>query len=88
MIGLKKRLNGTKAGWADELLSILCACRTSPRAAIWETPFSLAYGTEAMVPIELKIPTHRVQYCDELTNDKMLQSNLDALEELRDTASI
>lgn len=44
--------------------------------------------TKVMVPIELKISTYRVQYCDELTNDKKLQSNLDALEELKDTISI
>lgn len=52
--------------------------------AIGETPFSLAYETEAMVPVELKIPTHRVQYCDELANDEKLHGNLDALEEFRD----
>lgn len=53
---LKEKLNGAKTGWADELLSILLACRTLPRVAIGETAFSLAYGTDAIVHIELKIP--------------------------------
>lgn len=88
LTGLKKRLNGAKTGWVDKLPSIIWAWRTTLRVATGETPFSLASETKAMVPIEIKILTHRVQYCDELTNNKKLWSNLDALKELRDTASI
>lgn len=62
---LKKRLNRVKAGWVDELPNVLWACRTSPRVATRETPFSLAYRIKAMVPMELKIPTNKVLFCDE-----------------------
>ncbi|XP_043812740.1 uncharacterized protein LOC110608389 [Manihot esculenta] len=58
--GLKKRLDGAKANWADELNSILWALRTTPRASTKATPCALAFGTEAVVPIELQVPTHRV----------------------------
>lgn len=30
---------------------------------------------------------HRIQYCDEQTNNENLRGNLDALEELRDTVA-
>ncbi|OAY48321.2 hypothetical protein MANES_06G124050v8 [Manihot esculenta] len=79
--GLKKRLDGAKANWAEELNSILWALRTTPRTSTKETPFALAFGTEAVVPVELQIPTHRVQFANESTNDDKLRSNLDALEE-------
>lgn len=67
---------------------MLWACKTFPRAAIEKTPFSLVYGTKAMVLVKLKIPTHRLKYCDEQVNEEKLKGNLDALEELQDMASI
>ncbi|CAL9223814.1 unnamed protein product, partial [Arabidopsis halleri] len=47
---LKKRLNARKGGWYDELQPVLWAYRTTPRRATGETPFSLVYGMEAVVP--------------------------------------
>lgn len=81
--GLKKRLDGAKKNWAVELHSILWVFRTSPRTPTEERPFPLAFGTEAVVPIELQISTHRVQFNDESINGEKLKSNLDALEETR-----
>lgn len=43
---------------------------------------------KAVVPIELKIPTHRVQFNDENTNNEKLRSNLNALEEIRDEIQV
>ncbi|XP_021616631.1 uncharacterized protein LOC110617941 [Manihot esculenta] len=86
--GLKKRLDGAKGNWADELNSILWAFRTAPRASTKETPFALAFGTEAVVPIELQVPIHRVQSNDENANSDKLRSNLDALEEVREEAQV
>ncbi|XP_043809781.1 uncharacterized protein LOC122723091 [Manihot esculenta] len=62
--------------------------RTAPRTPTKETPFTLAFGTEAVFPIELQVPTHRVQFNSENTNDDKLRSNLDALEEVREEAHI
>ena len=50
--GLKTRLNDAKGFWADELNSILWAYRTTPRVPTGETPFSLSYGTEVVIPVE------------------------------------
>ncbi|XP_076911833.1 uncharacterized protein LOC143569930 [Bidens hawaiensis] len=51
-----------------------------------ETPASLTYGTEAMIPAEIGIPSARVLLIDDNNNE--LRMNLDLLEERRELASI
>ena len=51
---LKTKLENLKGRWADDLPEMLWAYRTTSRSTIGETPVSLAYGYEAMVPIELE----------------------------------
>nr|XP_023922149.1 uncharacterized protein LOC112033597 [Quercus suber] len=41
--GLKRRLDGAKGGWAEELPNVLWAYRTTPRRSTGESPFSLTY---------------------------------------------
>lgn len=53
-----------------------------------ETPFSLAYGIEAVVLVELQVPTHWMQFNDEDLNGEKLRSNLDVLEEIRDEVQV
>ncbi|XP_021600744.1 uncharacterized protein LOC110606305 [Manihot esculenta] len=86
--GLENRLDGVKKNWAAELNSILWAFRTTPQTPTKETPFALAFGTETVVPIELQIPSHCVQFNNEDTNDDKLRSNLDALEEIKEEAQV
>ncbi|KAL0458774.1 UNVERIFIED_CONTAM: hypothetical protein Slati_0504600 [Sesamum latifolium] len=57
--GIKRRLERVGGNWAEELTSVLWAYRTTPRGSIGETPFSLVYGTEAIIPAELSMPSHR-----------------------------
>ena len=52
---LKKRLDGAKGRWAEELLNVLWAYRTTPRHSTRETPFSLTYGAEAVIPTEVSL---------------------------------
>jgi transposase InsO family protein len=40
--------------WVKELPSILWALRTTPSRATGHTPFSLVYGSEAMLPTEVE----------------------------------
>ena len=47
------RLEGAKGIWPDELPSVLWAYRTTTRTPTRETPFRLAYGTEAVIPAEV-----------------------------------
>jgi len=52
---LKSRLEGAKGGWVNELPSVLWAYRTTPRRSTGETPFSLTYGAEAVIPTEVNL---------------------------------
>lgn len=51
--GLEKRLDGAKRRWAEELPNVLWAYRTTHRSSTGESPFKLAYGTEAIIPVEI-----------------------------------
>ncbi|KAL0290486.1 UNVERIFIED_CONTAM: hypothetical protein Sradi_7048600 [Sesamum radiatum] len=62
------------------------AYRTTPRGSTGKRPFSLVYGTEAIIPMELGIPTHRVMNFSEECNENLLRENLDLIEELREKA--
>ena len=53
--GLKERLDGAKGKWAKELPNVLWAYRTTPRRSTGETPFSLTYGAEAVIPVEVNL---------------------------------
>lgn len=82
----EETIRDAKKNWVFELHSILWAFWSTPRTPTVETLFILTFETEAVVPIELQIPTHRVQFNDENLNSKKLRSNLDAFEEARDEA--
>nr|GEU83307.1 reverse transcriptase domain-containing protein [Tanacetum cinerariifolium] len=53
-----------------------------------EMPFSLTYGMEAVIPVEIGMPTLRTAKVDMIKNDEALEINLDLLEERRDQAAI
>ncbi|KAD7117185.1 hypothetical protein E3N88_04453 [Mikania micrantha] len=61
---------------------------TMPKTSTGETPFSLTYGIEALIPAEVGIPTRRVSQVKEVDNDAELRLNLDLLEERRMVAAI
>ncbi|KAG7556987.1 Integrase catalytic core [Arabidopsis suecica] len=86
----KKRLSARKGGWYDELLPMLWAYRTTPRRATGETPFSLVYGMEAVVPAELNVPGLRRSEAplNEELNSKLLEDVLDTVDERRDQSLI
>ena len=84
---IKSRLVGAKGTWPEELPSVLWAYRTTARTPIGETPFSLTYGTEAVVPVEVGLISIRKEFFDEQINDDQLKQNLDCLDEVRDQAS-
>ncbi|GKV47147.1 hypothetical protein SLEP1_g54067 [Rubroshorea leprosula] len=55
--GLKTRVLAAHSNWVDELNKVLWSCRTTPSSAMGETPFSLAYGAEAVIPVEVGFPS-------------------------------
>ncbi|KAM1515472.1 hypothetical protein ACFX10_014573 [Malus domestica] len=62
---------------------VIWSYRTLYQTSTGETPFSLAFGTEAVVPVELEQATFRVQNYVQSENDKQLTLNLDLVEEHR-----
>src|ERR1043165_6289221 len=86
--GIKTRLGTRRTGWVDELPHVLWAYRTLTKTSNGETPFSLTYGSEAVIPAEIACPTARVLMANTTDNDKELRMNLDLLEERRDLAAI
>ncbi|GJR20918.1 reverse transcriptase domain-containing protein [Tanacetum coccineum] len=48
---IKKQLARSQQGWVDDIAQILWVHRTLPRNSQKETPFSLTYGFEAIIPI-------------------------------------
>ncbi|GMP60849.1 hypothetical protein CsSME_00023548 [Camellia sinensis var. sinensis] len=48
----------------------------------------MAYGTEAVIPLEIGIPGIRSQGVENGTNDRLLVRDLDLLEERREKAAI
>jgi len=51
--GLKRRLDKAKGTWAEEVPRIVWAYRTTPQSTTKETPFSLVYGSAAMILVEI-----------------------------------
>ena len=86
--GIKKRLQAAKGKWVDELSNVLWAYRTTPRRSTGESPFAMAYGTEAVIPLEIGIPGNRTQGVENDTNDKLLARAQDLLKEQRENATI
>nr|GEW99770.1 reverse transcriptase domain-containing protein [Tanacetum cinerariifolium] len=76
------------SGQTEELLHVLWAHRTMIKSSHDDTPFSLTYGTEAVIPTEIEMPTYRTAAVDVVNNDEELRLNLDLLEERRERAAI
>ena len=72
----------------EELSSVLWTHRTTARKSTRETPFALAYGVEAVIPLEVGIPTTRKTDFAVQTNEDNLRKDLDLLEERRDMATV
>ncbi|XP_072087110.1 uncharacterized protein [Arachis hypogaea] len=58
--GLKKRLEGKKGSWANELASVLRSYRTSPQSSTGEIPFRLTYGVDTVIQVEVGEPSLRL----------------------------
>ncbi|KAI5335184.1 hypothetical protein L3X38_025317 [Prunus dulcis] len=85
---LKKRLEGVEGKWVDELPGVLGAYRTTKRRSTGETPFSLAYGTEAIIPSHITVPSMSIEVGSLDQNCKQMRVNLDLLEEEREKAIV
>ena len=82
--GLKKRLDDAKGRWVEELSHVLWTYRTTPRRSTGETPFSMTYGAEAVIPLEMSFPTLKTSSFCPSSNNELLEKSLDLIEERRE----
>ncbi|GJR69071.1 reverse transcriptase domain-containing protein [Tanacetum coccineum] len=78
---IKARLDARSKNWMEELPHVLWAHRTMIKSSTVDTPFSLTYGTDAVIPTEIGMPTLRTTEVDLGQNNEALEINLDLLEE-------
>ena len=83
---IKTQLEGAKGIWPKELPSVLWPYRTTTRTPTRETPFQLAYGSEAVILAKVRLTSYRVGNHDERKNNEAMRLQLDLLEEVRTTA--
>ena len=86
--GLKRRMDGAKGNWAKELPNVLWAYQTTPHRSMGETPFSLTYGAEAVIPAKVNICNAQIDEFDPTQNELMMVERLDLLEENREATVI
>ena len=53
-----------------------------------ETPFSMTYGSKAVIPLEIGFPTLRTSLFTLNSNDNLLERSLDLIEERRENAMV
>ena len=82
--GLKKRLDGAKGRCVEELPHVLWTYQTTPRRSTGETPFSMTYGAEAVIPLETNFPTLKTSSFCPSGNKELLEKSLDLIEERRE----
>ena len=83
---MKTKLEDHKGKWAEYLPKVLWAYRTTCKFATRETPFALAFGTEAVTPIKVGLESPRVKFANVERNEETLCLNLNLLEEKREQA--
>nr|XP_025888854.1 uncharacterized protein LOC104649327 [Solanum lycopersicum] len=66
-------------GWHEMLPYALLGYRTTVRTSTGATPYLLVYGTEAVVPIEVEIPSQRIIQEAELSNAEWVSKRIDQL---------
>jgi len=67
---------------------VLWAYHTTPQSSTHEAPFSLVYGTNAMIPVEVAENTKRIRSFVAMAFKIGLRANLDTIEEVREWARI
>ena len=72
----------------EELPHVLWTYRTTLQWSTGETPFSMTYGAEAVLPLEPSFPTLKSSTFTPKNNDELLGRSLDLAEKKREKAMI
>ncbi|XP_021746155.1 uncharacterized protein LOC110712038 [Chenopodium quinoa] len=88
LYALQKKLEEHKGLWADLVLEVRWANRTTEKEATGKSPFSLTYGAEAAVSVEVQILSLGIQHYDNQNNESRMREELDLLPEVRLKAAL
>ncbi|GKD93788.1 reverse transcriptase domain-containing protein, partial [Tanacetum coccineum] len=86
--GIKARLGEDNRNWVEEMPHVLWAHYTIIKTSNGDTPFSLTYGTEAVILVEIRMTSIRCAEVNHAENDEELLWNLDILVERREKAVV
>ena len=65
--------------WHEMLPYDLLGYRTTFRTSTGSTPYLLVYGTEAVIPAEVEIPSLKIIQEDKLSNAEWVSNRIDQL---------
>jgi hypothetical protein len=85
---LRKKLKDMKGAWVEFLPEVLCSYQTTIQSPIKETPFSLAFRSEAIILVEVGSVNFRVKHYNPRLNEEGTKVSLDLLQEKRDEAQV
>src|ERR1051325_9985358 len=85
---IKKKLDSAKGLWAQYLHEVLWGYHTTVHSTTQETPFRMVFGADAMIPVEVALPSWRRENFEEEANNQALQEEADLLDEIRDMTHI
>ena len=81
---LRKVVNNNPSNWDELLLEVLWVYRTSKRLSINTTPFSLVYGHDAVLPMEVTVQSLRMTKKNQLSHidyENAMMADMDDLDE-------
>ncbi|KAI5348488.1 hypothetical protein L3X38_001375 [Prunus dulcis] len=85
---MKQQLDEAKGAWLKKLPKALWAIRTSFRTSSRETPFSLTFGSEAVIRVEIGEASYQTTTFSPKGNKAQLALKLDLVEERRMQANL
>ena len=80
---ISKKVYSHSQSWVEVLPEILWAYRTTVHSGTGETPYSLVYGCEAILPIDVTTLSSRLEGINLSQNDQRLREELNLLEDRR-----
>ena len=87
LTALKKRLHSAKGKWVDELPGVIWAYKTTSQKPTGMSPFALTYEIEAIISIEIGMPTLKIEIPEE-ANVEAITKDLYMADELREDVAM
>ncbi|RDX76889.1 hypothetical protein CR513_43073, partial [Mucuna pruriens] len=84
--GLRRRLEEAKGRWDEELPQVLWSYHTTPHSSTNKMPFRLIFDAEAVIPVEIGVPSPRTALFQSIENEDETRENLDLLHEAHEVA--